>query len=133
MTDLAVDVFLRLVIERMRGPQEGSAPHLSSLRPRAQRRNHILVLVVRKLDSELLGPGRIAKAQARIVARRSLRMADSADDGLSAFEELRAMAAHAGVVIGKVGNIGKISDLLPVRGRCFVASLAVLLVLFGCV
>ena len=60
-------------------------------------------------------------------------MADRADDGMSAFEELRAMAAHTGIVVGEMGNVRKMSHLLPVRGRYFVASLAALLVLFGCV
>jgi len=58
-------------------------------------------------------------------------MAIPADDGLRAPEELCAMTADAGVVIGKVGNIGEIPSFPPIRRRNFMASLAGLLVLFG--
>ncbi len=132
MTDLAVVEFLRLVIERMRGLHQQSAAELPKPWPQRQRCDHVLVFVMWKLDCELLRPAQIAKAQARIIARGSFCMTDRADDGLSAFEKLRAMAAHTSIVVGEVGNIREISHLLPVRGRYFVASLAALLVLFGC-
>ena len=131
MTDLAVVEFLRLVIERMRGLNPESAAELPQPWPQGQRRDHVLVFVMWKLDRELLRPARIVKDQARLIARGRFCMADRTDNGLSAFEELRAMAAHTGIVVGEVGNVRKISHLLPVSGRYFVASPAALLVLFG--
>ena len=133
MTDLAVVEFLRLVIERVRGLHQGSATELPKPWSQRQRCDHVLVFVMWKLDHELLRPARIAKAQARIITRGSVCVADRANHGLSAFEELRSMAADAGVVVGKVGNVRKIPHLLPVRSRYFVASTAAFLVLFGCV
>ena len=131
MADLAVIEFPRLVIERVRGLNQGIAAELSKPWSQRQRRNHVLVFVMWKIDRELLRPVLIAKAQARIIARGSLCMADRADDGLSAFEKLRPMAAHTSIVVGEVGNVRKISHLLPVSSRYFVASRAALLVLFG--
>ena len=71
----------------MRALNQGSAAELPQPWPQGQRRDHVLVFVMWKLDRELLRPARIAKDQARLIARGSFCMADRTDNRLSAFEE----------------------------------------------
>ena len=89
------------------------------------------MLVVRKLDRELLRALGISKFPTFIITCRSLCMTVGADDWLNAFEELLTMAANTGSVIGKVGNVRKASDFGRVRGRRLMASFARLSVFFG--
>ena len=93
--------------------------------------------VVRKLDGELplvFGFCRLirrvwfAKTEARSLAWCGPDVADGADRGACsddrlAAEKLWAMTTHAGVVIRKVGNVGKISLRIPGCGN-FVADAA---------
>src|SRR5437016_3194755 len=97
----------------------------------SQPSNYVLMLVVRKLNHELPRVIRIAKTEASLVTRRSFRMAVAADYRLRAFEKLLAMAAHASIVIRKVGDVGKAVHLCPVCGGNFVASRACFLMLPG--
>src|SRR2546428_4474362 len=89
------------------------------------------MLVVWKLNIELPRALGIAKRESRLIARRNLCMAVGTNSGLGAFEELLAMAPHAGIVIRIVGNVGKASGLLPIGCGNFVAGLAGFLMLFG--
>ena len=89
------------------------------------------MLVVRKLDRELLRALWIPKFPTPIVARRNLCMAVGADDGLDALEELLPMAANTSSVIGKIGNVRKASDLRRVRGRQLMTSFTGLSVFLG--
>jgi len=131
MADLTVVVFLRLVIGRVRGSHKGSSDQLTKQWPQTHPSDNILVLVVGKLDGELLWPARITKTETRVMARGSFCVTDPANDGLRPFEELSAVTAHAGVVAGKVGNVGKISGLLPIRGGYLMAGVAGPLMLFS--
>src|ERR1041385_554062 len=92
-------------------------------------RNHILMFVMRKLDRELplvfglrllISLVWSAKGEARIFTRRGAHVTDSANCGTRsdhrlAREELLPMTTHTGVVIGKVGNVRKVSFCSP---RC---------------
>src|SRR5437588_10403602 len=89
------------------------------------------MLVVRKLDRELLRALGIPKFPTFIITCRSLCVTVGADDWLNAFEELLTMAANTGSVIGKVGNVRKASDFGRVCGRRLMASFARLSVFFG--
>jgi hypothetical protein len=89
VTDSAVVVILR---RSMREPQH---------------RNHVLVLIVRKLDLELQFCRRIPERKPRLIARRGLRMAHGADRGLGAAEELRPMTTYASIVAGIILDIRK--------------------------
>jgi len=88
-----------------------------------QRRDHVLMFVVRKLDRELpfvfwfgrlIGIVRLAEAEARIFARRSAQMTDDAnrrtrcDKGL-AREKLLPVATDTRFMIGKVSNVWEFS------------------------
>ena len=79
MTDSAVVVTLRRVCE-------------------TQQRDHVLVLVVRKLDRELKLRRRIAKRVTRLIARRRLRVTHGTDRRPRAAEELRPVTTHARIV-----------------------------------
>ena len=89
------------------------------------------MLVVRKLDLELLWFRWIAKGKAGVIIRRHLCMAVSTDNGLRAFEKLRPMTTHTGVMVRIVRDIGKPAHFFPVRRRVFVACIAGFLMLFG--
>jgi hypothetical protein len=58
-------------------------------------------------------------------------MAVGTDDWLRAFEELRPMAAHAGIVAGEISYVRKAARLTPVRGRHLMATATGLLMLLG--
>ena len=88
MTDSAVVVILR----RMREPQH---------------RDHVLVLIVRKLDRELQLQRRIPKRISRLIARRRLRVTHRADRRPGAAEELRSMTTHACIVTRVILDIRK--------------------------
>src|SRR6266849_4226306 len=94
------------------------------------------MFVVRELDGELafvfrlrcLTIVRFAKSEPRIFPRRGPQVANGANRGAGAGEslsreELLSMTANAGVVIGKVCCVGKISLRRP-RGREFVTGVA---------
>ena len=87
-------------------------------------RDHILVSIVRKFGRELQPRSGITKWVTRVVTRRCFRMTTGADGWSCAAEELRAMAAHAGVVIGEVSDVGEGGGLGPVFSRWFVARVA---------
>ena len=89
------------------------------------------MLVVRKLDSELLRALWIPKFPTFIITGRGLRMTVGADDWLNAFKELLPMAANTSTVIRKVGNVRKASDLGRVCRRQLMTSLAGLSVFFS--
>ena len=58
-------------------------------------------------------------------------MAIGANGGLCAFEELLAMAPHAGIVTRIISDVGKVSYLFPVFGWNFMAGIAGSLMLTG--
>ena len=89
------------------------------------------MLVVRKLDSELLRALGISKFPTFIITSRGLCMTVGADDWLNAFEELLPMAANTGFVIGKVGHVRKASDFYRVCGRRLMTSFTGLSVFLG--
>ena len=89
VTDSAVVVILW---RRMREPQH---------------RDHVLVLVVRKLDRELQFYRRIPERKPRVIPRRGLRMAHGADRRLGAAKELRPMTAYARIVTRIILDIRK--------------------------
>ncbi len=123
--------------------KRGGSPRVSKgvfsfpSRTRTQRRDHVLMFVVRKLNRELpfvfwlrrlTGTVRLAKDETRIFARRRARVTDSADcrPGTGKrlpSEKLLPMTANAGVVIGKVCRVGKISLRRP-SGRQLVTGVA---------
>ena len=127
VTDRTVVVIdFRLVVD---GP-EGSSDKARFVFRRteaSQRRDHVLMFVVRKLDRKLpfifwfcrlISRIRLAKSEARIFARRGAHVTDGTDRRARAGkslsrEELLTMAANAGVVIGKVCGVGKISLRRP--------------------
>ena len=124
-------VVVALVLnDSMSGSNQQSSCSFAKPWAMTQRGDHILMFVMRKLDIELFGTARIAKGKSCGVARRYFRVTDSADCRLRAFEELRAMTADTSVMTWIVSNVGKIPDLLPVRGGRFVACLAGFLMLF---
>ncbi len=137
MTNRAVVVIdFRLVVEA----PEGSADKTRCALRRtgsAQRRNHVLMFIVRELDGELAFVFRLrrltsivrfAESEPRIFARRGAHVTDRADrragsgEGLPR-EKLLTMAANAGVVIGKVCGVRKISFRRPC-GRQLVTGVA---------
>ena len=86
--------------------------------------------IVWKLNQKLAGNGRIAKRETAVVPRRYLRVAITANDRPCAFEKLLTMTTHAGIMTGKVCNVGKLPDLFPVSGRNLMAGVAGPLMLF---
>ena len=69
-----------------------------------------------------------AKREARIFTWRGAHVTDSANARARshhhlAREELLSMTAHAGIVIGKIGDVGKVSLCIP-GSWDFVASIA---------
>src|SRR2546429_8899854 len=89
------------------------------------------MLVVRKLDSELLRALGIPKFPTFIITSRGLCMTVGADDWLNAFEELLPMAANTSIVIGKVGHVRKASYFYRVCGRRLMTSFAGIFVFLG--
>ena len=70
----------------------------------------------------------LAKGEARIFTRRGAHMTNGADGRAGADhrltrEELLPMASHAGIVIGKIGDIRKLSLRVPCSWD-FVTSIA---------
>ena len=127
VTDRTVVVIdFRLVVD---GPEGSSAKARFVFRrtEASQRRDHVLMFVVRKLDRKLpfifwfcrlISRIRLAKSEARVFARRGAHVTNRANRGAGAGkslsrEELLTMAANAGVVIGKVCGVGKISLRRP--------------------
>lgn len=90
------------------------------------------MFIVRKFDRKLPAPHWIAKVEASGIAWRGFVMAVGTDRWLGALEELWAMTADAGVVIGKVGDVGKVADLFPISRGSLVTSLARFPMLPGC-
>src|SRR2546423_11176392 len=112
-------------------------PHRLKSVPLTAFSDRVLVLVMRKLDRELpfffgfrrlIGIIRLAESEACILTRRGAHMANGADGragsdhGLPR-EELLPVAANAGIVIGKISNIRKVSFRRPRRGD-LVATIA---------
>src|SRR5438094_4510174 len=89
------------------------------------------MLVVRKLDRELLRALGIPKFPTFVITGRGLCVTVGADDWLNAFEELLPMAANTSTVIRKVGNVRKASDFRRVRGRQLMTSFAGLSMFLG--
>ena len=98
--------------------------------------DHVLMLVVRKLDRELpfFRPGwltsivGITECEASAFSGRGAHVANGADGWTGTAEslarkELLAVTTHAGLVIGKISDIGKISFGVP-RGWDFVTGIA---------
>ena|SRR5215813_5441696 len=106
-----------------------AARHARSIHDRS---DHILMLVVRKSDSELTRLERIAKREATAVSWRRFCMTVRADGRLRALKKLRAMASDTRIVIGIVGDIRIAARLYPVRAGRFVASTTSLLMLLRC-
>lgn len=102
-----------------------------------QRRNHVLVFVMRKFDFELalilwlrslIRTVRFAESEAAIFARRGTQVTDSTDRRASADrrltrEELRPVATHARVVIRKISRVRKCTTGSP-RCRNLVTGVA---------
>ena len=86
--------------------------------------NHILMLIVRKLDRELVWSGRISKFQSRRIARRRSLVTARTNNRPIAPEELWTMTANARIVVRKVSNVGKVADLLPVGSWYLVTRVA---------
>ena len=86
--------------------------------------NYILVFVVRKLDQKLALACGIAKGKTRVVTRRNFRVAIRTNSRLRAFEKLGAVTTDAGIVTGKIGDVGKVANFLPIISRNLVAGVA---------
>ena len=127
MTDRTIVVVRFLVVERHRlPPMVRFDPHR---RKSAQTRNHILMLVVWKLDRELslvfcprllICVVRFAEGEARLLAWRCMHVTDDTDcragsNHCPAREELLPMTTHASLMVGKVSNVGKVSSRSPRR------------------
>jgi len=112
-------------------------PHRLKSVPLTGISDHVLMLVMRKLDRELpffFRPGwltsivGITKGEACIVTRRGAHMTNGADgragsDHRLAREELLPVAANAGIVIGEISDVRKVSFGVP-RGWDFVTGIA---------
>lgn len=106
--------------------------------------NHVLVLIMRKLDSELplifrlrrlICAIRFSESEPAIFARRGAHMTDGADCRASAAhgltrKELRPVTTHACVVIRKIRDIGKGAVRSPCR-RNLVTGVALKTLMFG--
>lgn len=115
MTDGAV-VVVDPVLWRMR-KQDALGYRLGARDSRPltlQQCNHVLVLVMRKFNSELTGPGWIPKSEPGFVSGRDLRVTARANHRLSALKELRAVTTNTGVMIGKIRDVGKTANLVPI-------------------
>ena len=112
-------------------PQTTSLRYGSQPRGISQSRDHVLMLIVWKLDQKLARRRGVAKRKPGIVFRRHLRIATGTNYGFSTFEELLAMTTYTGVMSGKVSNVGKVSNLFPVVSWNLVASVALALMFFG--
>ena len=133
MTDRAVVVirFLFIGAWRERDAQQRRVPQ------HMQPRDHVLMPVVRKLDRELtlvlrlgrlIGVVGLAKGEAHSFARRGALVTDRADYRTRsahrlARKKLRAMTAHAGIVIWEIGDVGKIALGIP-GSRNLMTSIA---------
>lgn len=91
-------------------------------------RNHILMLVMWKLDPKLRRAVRLTKAETSFVARRDFCVTVRADDGTWTFEKLSTMTADTCIVIRIVSYVGKLSDFLPIPARNLMAGIAFSLV-----
>ena len=112
-------------------------PHRLKPVPLTAISDRVLMLVMRKLDRELpffsrpgwlTGTVRITECEACVFAWRGAHMTDGANgragsDYRLACEELLAVTTHAGVVIGEISDVGKISFGVP-RGWDFVTGVA---------
>ena len=137
VTDRTVVVVeFRLIVRAREGSLDKARLALPS--PGSQeRRDHVLMFVVRELDSELpfvlrlrrlISIVRLAESEAPIFAWRGTHMTDGANCRASAGEslsreELLPVAANAGIVIGKVCRVGKTSLRRP-RSRQLVTRVA---------
>ena len=83
---------------------------------KTQKSDHVLVLVVWKLDRELKLCGGIAKRVTHIIAWRCLRVTHRTDWRPRAAEELRPVTAHARVVTGVIRDVGKLYLVARVAG-----------------
>src|SRR5258705_7803692 len=88
------------------------------------------MLVVGKLNEKLSRRRGVAKRETCVIPRRYVRVAIAANDRPCAFEKLLTMTTHAGIMTGKVRNVGKLSYLFPVSGRNLVAGVAGALMFF---
>ena len=89
------------------------------------------MLVVWELNQELVRCSRIAEREPHFIFWGNLGMADGADRGLGASEELLTVTADTCVVAGEVRDIRKVARGLPILGRNLVARITGLLMLFG--
>src|SRR5688572_25954132 len=127
MTDLAVVVTHTVTLRTLNTARSrvGECAQTNSVRYIGlQSRNHVLVLVMRKLNQKLARRLRIAKSKTHIVPRRDLRMTNRADDGFRASEKLRPVTTDTRVVSRIIGNVGKLSHLFPVLSGNLVAGVA---------
>ena len=84
----------------------------------------VLVPVVRKLDRELKLRSGVAESEASFVAGRRFHVTDGTDWRPRAAEELRAMTAHASVVVRVINYVGESRSFGPVFGWYLVARVA---------
>jgi hypothetical protein len=110
-----------------------------------QRRNRILMFVVRKLDGELpfvfrlhslIRIVRIAECETASFPWRGADMADRADcrpgaDDCLPGEKLLTVTAHAGVMIGKVSHVGKFPFRRPRGWNLMAVTASKALMFFG--
>src|SRR5258705_738347 len=131
MTDFAVVIVLRLIVRTGTGER---SPHerqiLIDNQTTEDSRDHVLMLIVWKLNQKLAGNGRIAKRETGVVPRRYLRVAVTTNYRSRAFEKMLTMTTHAGIMTGKVCNVGKLPDLFPVSGRNLMAGVTGTLMFF---
>ena len=69
--------------------------------------DYVLMLVVWELGVELQLRRGISKRETHIIARRRLRMTHRTDRRSCAFEKLRPVTAHTGVMAGIIGDVWK--------------------------
>lgn len=68
-------------------------------------RDHVLMLIVWKLDRELSPWIRLSKRKSRVITRRRFRMTDRTDLRSGAAEKLPAMTAHTRLVIRVIAGV----------------------------
>jgi hypothetical protein len=95
--------------------------------------DHSLVPIVRKFDRELQLRSGIPKREARLIARRRLRVTNRTDWRPRTAEKLRSVTTHTGVVLRVIFDVGVCRDFGPIFSRYFVTRVTARLMLRGCV
>src|SRR6266850_4271514 len=136
MANLTVVIVLRFVVGIEVGQCERSMHKSRPLfywRSAKELRDHVLMLVMWKLDQKLSAARRISKSKLHLIPRRNFGMTNRTNCRLGSFEKLPAMTTQTRVMVRIIGDVRVVSHLSPVTGRNFVAGIASFLVLFGSV